>query len=51
MKRQHRGTILAASSMAGFVAYPGFPGYTAAEHGVNGPAALGQDVAVEALSD
>ena len=36
MKRQRRGTILAVSSMAGFVAYPGFPGYAAAKHGVNG---------------
>jgi NAD(P)-dependent dehydrogenase (short-subunit alcohol dehydrogenase family) len=36
MKRQRRGTILAVSSMAGFVAYPGFPGYCAAKHGVNG---------------
>src|SRR5271165_2962849 len=36
MKKQRRGTILAVSSMAGFVAYPGFPGYTAAKHGVNG---------------
>jgi NAD(P)-dependent dehydrogenase (short-subunit alcohol dehydrogenase family) len=36
MKRQRRGTILAVSSMAGYVAYPGFPGYTAAKHGVNG---------------
>jgi NAD(P)-dependent dehydrogenase (short-subunit alcohol dehydrogenase family) len=36
MKRQGRGTILAVSSMAGFVAYPGFPGYAAAKHGVNG---------------
>lgn len=26
----------AVSSMAGFVAYPGFPGYAAAKHGVNG---------------
>jgi NAD(P)-dependent dehydrogenase (short-subunit alcohol dehydrogenase family) len=52
MKQQRRGTILAVSSMAGFVAYPGFPGYAAAKHGVNGlggdmgvlPAALAQDV-------
>ena len=36
MKQQRRGTILAVSSMAGFVAYPGFPGYAAAKHGVNG---------------
>src|SRR5437016_3854131 len=36
MKQQGRGTILAVSSMAGFVAYPGFPGYAAAKHGVNG---------------
>lgn len=36
MKEQRRGTILAVSSMAGFVAYPGFPGYAAAKHGVNG---------------
>ncbi len=36
MKAQQRGTILAVSSMAGFVAYPGFPGYAAAKHGVNG---------------
>src|SRR6266851_1061943 len=36
MKKQRRGTILAVSSMAGFVAYPGFPGYAAAKHGVNG---------------
>lgn len=36
MKEQHQGTILAVSSMAGFVAYPGFPGYAAAKHGVNG---------------
>ncbi|OHV29858.1 MULTISPECIES: SDR family NAD(P)-dependent oxidoreductase [Pseudofrankia] len=36
MKGQRRGTILAVSSMAGFVAYPGFPGYAAAKHGVNG---------------
>ncbi|MFC5747941.1 SDR family NAD(P)-dependent oxidoreductase [Actinomadura rugatobispora] len=36
MKRQRRGTILAVSSMAGYVAYPGFPGYAAAKHGVNG---------------
>jgi NAD(P)-dependent dehydrogenase (short-subunit alcohol dehydrogenase family) len=35
-KKQRRGTILAVSSMAGFVAYPGFPGYAAAKHGVNG---------------
>lgn len=36
MKKQGRGTILAVSSMAGFVAYPGFPCYAAAKHGVNG---------------
>ena len=36
MKAQGGGTILAVSSMAGFVAYPGFPGYAAAKHGVNG---------------
>jgi hypothetical protein len=36
MRKQRRGTILAVSSMAGFVAYPGFPGYAAAKHGVNG---------------
>ena len=36
MKAQQAGTILAVSSMAGFVAYPGFPGYAAAKHGVNG---------------
>ncbi|SNQ52242.1 putative 2,5-dichloro-2,5-cyclohexadiene-1, 4-diol dehydrogenase (2,5-DDOL dehydrogenase), a lindane-degrading protein [Frankia canadensis] len=36
MKKQRGGTILAVSSMAGYVAYPGFPGYAAAKHGVNG---------------
>jgi hypothetical protein len=36
MKRQGSGVILAVSSMAGYVAYPGFPGYAAAKHGVNG---------------
>jgi NAD(P)-dependent dehydrogenase (short-subunit alcohol dehydrogenase family) len=36
MKRQNGGVILAVSSMAGYVAYPGFPGYAAAKHGVNG---------------
>ncbi|MFI5953232.1 SDR family NAD(P)-dependent oxidoreductase [Cryptosporangium sp. NPDC051539] len=36
MKKQGSGTILAVSSMAGFAAYPGFPGYAAAKHGVNG---------------
>ena len=36
MKRQGSGTILAVSSMAGYVAYPGFPGYAASKHGVNG---------------
>lgn len=36
MKAQGGGTILAVSSMAGYVAYPGFPGYAAAKHGVNG---------------
>jgi NAD(P)-dependent dehydrogenase (short-subunit alcohol dehydrogenase family) len=36
MKAQGSGTILAVSSMAGYVAYPGFPGYAAAKHGVNG---------------
>src|SRR3954470_21621049 len=29
MKAQGGGTILAVSSMAGYVAYPGFPGYAA----------------------
>ncbi|CAJ61279.1 MULTISPECIES: SDR family NAD(P)-dependent oxidoreductase [Frankia] len=36
MKANRAGTILAVSSMAGLVAYPGFPGYVAAKHGVNG---------------
>jgi len=36
MKQHGGGTILAVSSMAGYVAYPGFPCYAASKHGVNG---------------